>query len=58
MSAYRPRFEEVSKMRVDELVVMKARIRTYPEEVEAWFEKEIAKAGNIDVSDILKKIKI
>jgi len=58
MSGYRPRLEEISKMRVDELAVVKAKIRTYPEEVEAWFDKEISKAGNIDVSDILKKMQL
>jgi hypothetical protein len=57
MSGYRPRLEEISKVRVDELAVTKAKVRTHPEEVEAWFDTEIAKASNIDVSDILKKIK-
>jgi hypothetical protein len=57
MSEYKPRLEEISKLRVDELAVIKAKVRTHPEEVEAWFDMEIVKAGNIDVSDILKKIK-
>lgn len=58
LSGYRPRLEELSKMRVDELVAVKAKVRTHPEEVEAWLDTEIAKAGNMDVSDILKKIKL
>ena len=58
MSGYRPRLEELSKMRVDELVAVKAKVRTHPEEVEAWLDMEIAKAGNMNVSDILKKIKL
>jgi hypothetical protein len=53
---YRPRLEELSKMRVDELVAVKAKVRTHPEEVEAWIDMEITKASNIDVSSILKKI--
>jgi hypothetical protein len=57
MSGYKPRLEEMSKIRVDELAVTKAKIRTHPEEVEAWFDTEIAKARNLDFSDILKKIK-
>lgn len=56
MSGYKPRLEEMSKIRVDELAVTKAKIRTHPEEVEAWFDAEIAKARNLDFSDILKKI--
>lgn len=58
MSGYRPRLEEISKLRVDELAAVKAKVRTHPEEVEAWFDTEITKAGNIDVSDILKKIRL
>jgi hypothetical protein len=57
MSGYKPRLEEMSRIRVDELAVTKAKVRTHPDEVEAWFDTEIAKAGNIDFSDILKKIK-
>ena len=56
LSSYSRRLYEISKLRVDELASTKAKVRTHPEEVEAWFDTEIAKAGNIDVSDILKKI--
>ena len=58
MSGYRPRLEEISKMRVDDLVAVKAKVRTHPEEVEMWFDTEITKAGNIDVSEILKKLRL
>lgn len=57
MSGYRPRLEEISKIRVDELAVTKAKIKTHPEEVEAWFDTEIAKAKNLDFGDILKTIR-
>lgn len=57
MSGYRPRLEEISKIRVDELAITKAKIKTHPEEVEAWFDTEIAKAKNLDFGDILKKIR-
>jgi hypothetical protein len=57
MSGYKPRLEEMSKVRVDELTVTKAKVRTHPEEVEAWFDAEISKAGNLDFSEILKKFK-
>lgn len=58
MSGYRPRLEEMSKIRVAELATLKDKVRTNPEEVEAWFDTEIAKACNLDFSDILKKIRI
>jgi hypothetical protein len=51
-----PRLEELSRMRVDELAAVKAKVRTRPEEVEAWFDTEITKASNMDVSGILKKM--
>ena len=58
MSGYRLRLEEISRMRIDDLAAVKAKVRTHPEEVEAWLDTEIAKAGNLDVSHILKKIKL
>ena len=57
MSVYTPRLEEVSKVRVEELTAVKDQIRTNPEAVEAWFDKEIASSRKIDVSEIMKKIK-
>jgi hypothetical protein len=58
MSGYTHRLKEISKLRVDELAGVKAKLRTCPEEVEAWFDAEIGKASNMDVSDILKKMKL
>jgi hypothetical protein len=58
LSGYRPRLEALSKVRVDELAAVKAKVRTRPEEVEAWFDSEITKASRMDVSDILRKIKL
>ena len=58
MSGYRPRLEEISQMRVNELVAVKAKLRTHPEDVEAWFDSEIKKAGNIDISGIMKKMRL
>ena len=57
MSAYTPKLEEVSKARVNELETMKAQVRTNPEAVEAWFDKEIASAGHIDINEIMKKVR-
>jgi len=57
MSGYRPLLQELSKTRVEDLVAVRSKVRTHPEEVEAWFDTEINKASKIDVSDIFKKIK-
>ena len=58
MSGFMPRLREMSKLRVDELAAVKGKLRTCPKEVEAWFDAEIAKTSNMDVSDILKKMKV
>ena len=55
-SAYLPRLEQMAETRKAELAEMKAKIRTDPEQVEAWFDKEIEKLGNMDVKDVLDKV--
>jgi hypothetical protein len=55
-SAYLPRIEQVAETRKAELAEMKAKIRTNPEQVEAWFDREIEKLSNIDVKDVMNKV--
>jgi len=42
-SAYMPKFRDIAQTRSNELTDMKAKVRTRPEDVEAWFDKEIEK---------------
>jgi hypothetical protein len=53
-SAYLPKLEEKAKARKAELEKMKLKVRTNPEQVEEWFEKEIDKLQNINIKDIMK----
>ena len=53
-SAYLPRVEEKAKARKEELEEMKLKVRTNPEQVEEWFDKEIDKLQNIDIKEIMK----
>jgi hypothetical protein len=53
-SAYLPKLEEKAKARKAELEEMKLKVRSNPEEVEEWFEKEIDKLQNINIKDIMK----
>jgi hypothetical protein len=53
-AAYMPRLEEMAKARKAELEEMKAKVRSDPDMVESWFDKEIAKLGNMDVKDMMK----
>jgi hypothetical protein len=57
ISDYLPKLQEMSLSRVQELVEMKAKVKASPDEVEAWFDKEIARTRNTDINDILKKVK-
>jgi hypothetical protein len=56
-SAYMPRLESIAEGRKAELTEMKSKIRTKPEEVEEWFDKEILKLGSMNVSDMLQKLR-
>jgi hypothetical protein len=53
-SAYLPKLEEKAKARKAELEEMKLKVRTNPEQVEEWFEKEIDKLQNINIKDVMK----
>ena len=53
-SAYVPKVEEKAKARKVELEDMKAKVRTNPEQVEEWFDKEINRLQNIDIREIMK----
>lgn len=53
-SAYLPKLEEKAKARKAELEEMKLKVRTNPEQVEEWFDKEIDKLQKIDVKEIMK----
>ncbi|WP_420545479.1 hypothetical protein [Nitrosopumilus sp.] len=44
------RIQSLSESRKNELELMKSKIRTSPQEVEEWFEKEIAKISNLNGS--------
>ncbi len=53
-SAYAPKLEEKAKARREELEQVKNRIRTNPEQVEEWFDKEIEKISSIDIKELMK----
>jgi 3-methyladenine DNA glycosylase AlkD len=53
-SAYVPKVEEKAKARKAELEDVKAKVRTNPEQVEEWFDKEINRLQNIDIREIMK----
>jgi 3-methyladenine DNA glycosylase AlkD len=53
-SAYLPKVQEKAKVRKAELEELKAKVRTNPDLVEEWFDKEIEKLQNIDIKEIMK----
>ena len=48
------KIQHMSESRKNELEEMKSKIRTSPQEVEQWFEKEIAKISNLNDSSSIK----
>ncbi len=48
--------QELSQKRIDELMYIKSKIFTNPEEVEIWINQEITKLNNIDISSSLHRI--
>jgi ATP-dependent Lon protease len=57
MSAYMPKVESIAESRRAELTEMKSKVKTEPEEVEKWFEKEIEKLSTMDASSMLQKLR-
>ena len=53
-AAYMPKIEEMKKARKAELEEMRAKVKTDPDQVEAWFDKEIGKLDNTDVKEMMK----
>ncbi|HEY6756068.1 MAG TPA: hypothetical protein VI037_01635 [Nitrososphaera sp.] len=53
-SAYLPRVEEKVRVRKSELEEIKIKVRTNPEQVEEWFDREIDKLQNINLKEIMK----
>jgi hypothetical protein len=53
-SAYAPRIEEMTRARTAELEEIKSKVRTNPDQVEVWFDKEIEKLQTMDVREIMK----
>jgi hypothetical protein len=48
-SQYIPKLQNIASVRADELTVMKEKIRSSSEEVEAWSDKEIERVHNVDM---------
>ena len=57
-SQYMRKLQNIACTRANELTVMKGKVRTSPVEVEAWFDKEIEKLRNVDLSDLIEKMNL
>jgi hypothetical protein len=53
-SSYIPRLRETSHLRANVLAVIRGKVRSSPEEVELWFDKEIEKLRNVDFGSLLR----
>ena len=57
MSAYMPKMESIAETRRAELTEIKSKIRTEPDEVEKWFDKEIEKLNTMNASEMIEKLR-
>lgn len=55
-SAYMPKLEEMAEARRAELLEIRSKVRTNPEWVEMWLDKEIEKLSSMDIKDLMGKI--
>jgi hypothetical protein len=55
--AYMPKLGMLAMERKAELEGMRSKAFTHPEEVQAWFEKEIKKLETMDVADVFTVLK-
>ena len=55
-SAYMPKLEEMAEARRAELWDIRSKVRTNPEWVEMWLDKEIEKLSSMDIKDLMGKI--
>ena len=56
VSSYMPQLESIRETRKAELISMKELVRSKPEEVEAWFDKEIEKLNSMNVQDMMSNL--
>jgi vacuolar-type H+-ATPase subunit E/Vma4 len=56
VSAYMPKIESMRESRKAELEALKEAVRSKPEEVEAWFDKELKKLESMNVSDMMSNL--
>jgi hypothetical protein len=56
LSNYMPTIQKAKEQRVAELESLKSYIRSEPEKVEQWFDREIEKTKNIGSSELLKQL--
>ena len=55
-SAYMPKLEEMAEARRAELLEIRSKVRTNPEWVEMWLDKEIEKLSSMNIKDLMGKI--
>ena len=57
VASYLPGLEKMTQERMKELVNMREKVRSHPQEVEDWFDKGISKLGTANVRSIIKDLK-
>lgn len=57
LAQYLPGITRLTEAKRAELGEIRAKVRTHPEEVEAWFDKEIEKLTDANIKGLIRKVK-
>lgn len=57
LAQYMPGITRMTEVKRAELAEMRAKVRITPEEVEAWFDKEIAKLTDENIKSLIRVLK-
>jgi hypothetical protein len=57
VASYMPKLAKMAEERTAELAQMRSKVRTDPEKVEEWFDREIEKVSSVDAKELLKNFR-
>ena len=58
LASRKPELEAMAKARAAELESIRSKVRTQPDEVEAWLDREIGKVSSMNISDLVRNARV
>ncbi|MEO9294500.1 MAG: hypothetical protein ABI347_02755 [Nitrososphaera sp.] len=57
LAQHMPGLKQMAEIKRAELAEIRAKVRTHPEEAEAWFDKEIEKLTDANIRGLIQNVK-